>query len=259
MEMNRPRDRLLDEVAGDLIGFRWNDATLNLDVFGNRVTADQYRIVYAAVLAHMPRGAKVLDWGCGNGHFSYFLLKTGYRVTAFSFLGAPRIIRPEGGRFEFVGGSENEPRTIPFPTAHFDSVMSMGVLEHVRETGGDEGASLAEIRRILKPGGIFVCAHFPNRLSWIEFLTRHFVPSKFNHRFRFTKKDIVALWSAAGFEILAISRYGWLPRNLMSGIRSPILDTRLSVSIYDAAELAARALLFPFHQNFLIVARTPAA
>ena len=257
MELNPPQEVLLDEVAGDLIAFRWKDGALNLDVFGNRVTSGQYMIVYEAALAHLPRGEKVLDWGCGNGHFSYFLLKAGYRVTGFSFLGAPRLIGDPGGRFEFVSGTEKDPRTLPFASGEFGSVVSMGVLEHVRETGGEESASLREIRRILRPGGVFLCAHFPNRRSWIEFLTRHLTRSKFTHRFRFTKKEIGALWSEAGLEVLSVTRYGWLPRNLLSGIRSPLMNSSLSVKAYNAAERVASLLLFPFHQNFLIVARVP--
>ena len=34
----------------------------------------------------MPVGAQVLDWGAGNGHFSYFLQRGGDRATAFSLL-----------------------------------------------------------------------------------------------------------------------------------------------------------------------------
>src|SRR6267143_1467319 len=189
-----------------------------------------------------------------NGHFSYFLARMGFRVTGFSFLGYPLLMKESGQRFDFVPGSESDPRRLPFPDEAFDAVVSMGVLEHVRETGGDERSSLSEIRRILKPGGVFLCAHFPNRLSWIEFLTRNFLPSRFRHHYRFTRRTIDELWSSTGFTIRRISRYGWMPRNVLGGSRSALMDSRLSLFAYDLLENIARTLLYPFHQNFLVVA-----
>ena len=259
--MNRqpdiPAGEQIDALIGELIAFRWSDDALNLGVFGNRVGSDQYRIVYRAALEHLPGGAKVLDWGCGNGHFSYFLMKMGFRVTGFSFLDHPRLMKPFEGRFRFVRGSDGEPRSLPFASGEFDAVVSMGVLEHVRETGGEELASLAEIRRILKPGGVFVCAHFPNRRSWVEFLTRHFFPSKFNHRYRFSRGDISELWGLARLEIRGVRRYGWLPRNTSGVIRSSFLNSPIAVRIYGVMEQAARLVIYPFHQNFLVVAVKP--
>ena len=89
-----PAGKEPDAVIGELITSHWSDAALNLDVFGNCVSAGQYRIVYEAALSHLPDGAKVLDWGCGNGHFSYFLMRMGFRVTGFSFLDYPQYNVP---------------------------------------------------------------------------------------------------------------------------------------------------------------------
>ncbi len=37
----------------------------------------QYRPLYRAMRKYVKPGAHVLDWGSGNGHFSYFLLRAG--------------------------------------------------------------------------------------------------------------------------------------------------------------------------------------
>ncbi len=255
--MNPPDAKNADAVVEELIASRWRDTTLDLDVFGNRVSSGQYRKVYAAALRYLPKGASVLDWGCGNGHFSYFLLRTGFRTTGFSFLERPRLLHRYGDRFCFVQGSEAEPSALPFEPESFDAVVSMGVLEHVRETGGTEESSLSEICRILKPGGVFICAHFPNRKSWIEFFTRHLFPSKFHHRYRFTPGDIRRLWENAGFDVRLVIRYAWLPRNFTCGFKSPLMNSALSVLTYELIEGVAKATLYPFHQNFLIVASKP--
>jgi SAM-dependent methyltransferase len=252
--VNPPEANIVESVVDELIASRWSDPTLDLDVFGNRVSSGQYRAVYEAAVGCLPERASVLDWGCGNGHLSYFLVRMGYRTTGFSFLESPRLMRQFGERFCFVQGSDKEPMALPFDPESFDAVVSMGVLEHVRETGGEEHASLCEIRRILKPGGVFLCAHFPNRYSWIEFLTRNFLPSKFHHRYRFTPGDIRGLWGGAGFDLRLVRRYAWLPRNLTSRVRPAFMNSGFALGAYGVMEGIAKAIMYPFHQNFLIVA-----
>jgi SAM-dependent methyltransferase len=117
------------------------------------------------------------------------------------------------GAYDYRRGAD--PVGLPFEDRSFDAVLSIGVLEHVRETGGDEIASLREIRRILRPGGFFICVHLPNRFSWIEFLARALGRS--SHRFSYTRTDILRLSGNAGLRVIEIGRYGALPRNLWSG------------------------------------------
>jgi SAM-dependent methyltransferase len=57
-----------------------------------------------------------------------------------------------------------EPVDLPFENGSFDTVLSCGVLEHVPDPAG----SLREIRRILRPGGMFYVANLPNRYSYTE-------------------------------------------------------------------------------------------
>jgi len=47
----------------------------------------------------------------------------------------------------------------------FDAVVSVGVLEHVKETGGSEIGSLREIFRILKLNGYLSVTTFPTSLA----------------------------------------------------------------------------------------------
>ncbi len=108
----------------------------------------QYDLVYQQTIACVPAGSKVLDWGCGGGHFSYFLLRSGYKLVSFSLEDFPNILEPFRNSFEFIRGSIGEPRLLPFGDEQFDAVFSIGVLEHVRETGGSEPESLREIHRI---------------------------------------------------------------------------------------------------------------
>ena len=86
-------------------------------------------------------------------------------------LGGPRPIRPESVRDSMAPGPEepehvtlidNEAR-LPFADASFDLVLSAGALTAVN----DLPAALAEIRRVLRPDGLFVAA-FVGGMSLVE-------------------------------------------------------------------------------------------
>ena len=105
--------------------------------FENFLTMLQYRKTYEVTLHSVKRGMKVLDWGCGNGHFSYFLTRQNIDTTGFSFNTNPIFLEHEP-LFHFTQGDPDESTALPFADSTFDIVFSIGVLEHVYETGGSE-------------------------------------------------------------------------------------------------------------------------
>ncbi len=225
--------------------------------FGSLASARQYRPLYRMTRRQVTPGASVLDWGTGNGHFSYFLTRAGYRATGFSieqgsqaaWLGEPYEHR--------VTGAADDPVTLPFPERSFDAVASVGVLEHVRETGGTEQGSLAEIVRVLRPGGVFLCFHFPNRTSWIDFLASR-VPGKHHHIYRYGRADVVRLVDGAGLELLELRRYGLLPRNLLARMPRSLRGSRVTADAWDVLDAALGAPLSALCQNWGFAARKPA-
>ena len=226
--------------------------------FGSLAGVRQYRRLYRMVRRHLAPGAQVLDWGTASGHFSYFLTRAGYRATGFDFEGVSQAgWLDEPYERHVVGASPPDPVHLPFADAAFDAVASVGVLEHVRETGGDESASLAEIVRVLRPGGVFLCYHFPNRTSWIDFISSR-VPGKHHHLYRFTRADIERLMRDAGLELLEVARYGFLPRNGLNRLPAGLRRARWTADLWDALDAALGAALAPLCQNFAFVARRPA-
>lgn len=218
--------------------------------------ARQYRHLYRMTRRHVPHGAEVLDWGSGNGHFAYFLMRAGYRPTGFTIEGVSNAAWLDEPYVRFVGGSESEPVKLPFPDATFDAVSSVGVLEHVRETGGDEAASLGEIARVLKPGGTFLCYHFPNQTSLIDRLARG-VPGKHFHEFRYTRDDIERLAAGTGLELLEVARYGALPRNGLSRLPEALRSWRWPADLWDVLDTLLGRVAGPWCQNWRFVARKP--
>src|SRR5688572_6713138 len=164
---------------------------------------------------------KVLDWGCGNGWFTYYLLRSGFKNIVSYGYGWDSIdeAKKEIPAINYVNGADvslGNPSKLPFEDNTFDYVFSIGVLEHVHETGGDQLLSLQEIHRILRPSGLFFCYHLPNKLTWIEFIKGLFVKDKekyFLHTKKFNRAEIKQLSFQAGFEIKTIKRYNILPYN----------------------------------------------
>ena len=115
------------------------------------------RIVQEFIGDGLPRGARVLDIGCGRGHD---LLRTAERYKALSLrlYGieiVPEDIRVAARRVEehpdrpSVSLIMSEVERLPFRSGQFDGVMCSEVVEHLP----DPDAALREIARITKLGG----------------------------------------------------------------------------------------------------------
>ncbi len=222
--------------------------------FSSIYTGCQYLPFYKKFREYVPSGEHVLDWGAGNGHASAFLTASGHEVTGYSFdtFYFGDIVR---GKYHFQQGSKTEPVRLPFPDQSFGAVVSVGVLEHVRETGGNEIESLREIRRIMKPGGFFVCCHFPNKHSWIEWFTGLMPGSFHHHQFRYSKHQIRELCQGANLSLREIHPYGILPRTIVAEVLPPFLRQNIRVAeILNAVDSSLRHLLSFVAQNFLFIA-----
>ncbi len=116
------------------------------------------------------RGLSVLDWGCGKGHVSKLLrdLAPGslescdiFRADEDSAFGQETpIIRS----FSINVTPLTHESNLPYSDSSFDVVLSVGVLEHVR----NDRASLHELTRVLRPGGLFFCFNLPTVHSWTQ-------------------------------------------------------------------------------------------
>ncbi len=244
------------QIIDELMEAQAHDASLLQ--FKHRVTAHQYLRLYGVVARYVKPGSRILDWGTGNGHFSYFLQRAGYRASGYDFSVLPALCRRLAADYEFKTADLSDPCRLPFASESFEAVTSVGVLEHVRDSGGAEIDSLRELYRLLKPGGIFICYHLPNRYSWIEGAL-HLV-GRWSHRCRYTRREINELAQAAGFALLEVERYALLPRNIWwwDPLRKINGSPRLARA-YDALDDALAKIAAPVCQNYLFVAQKPVA
>ena len=226
----------------------------NVLQFENLLTMLQYRKTYEVTLRLIKQGMKVLDWGCGNGHFSYFLSRQNIDTTGFSFHTVPIILEHEP-LFHFAQGDSHEPATLPFADSTFDIVFSIGVLEHVYETGGSEERSLQEIRRVLKSGSRFLCFHFPNRFQWVEPLGKFLGLTEYFHHRKYTHKNIQQLAERIGFQIEEIGRYNFFPRNQLRFLPAWFKQNTLVIHLFEFMDELFSRLLPWFCTNYYFIAQ----
>ena len=104
-----------------------------------------------ATLAPLGSSARVLDSGCGRGHFTYLLHNRRYRPIGIDL--SPTAVELNRTdfpdiTFEAVEGD----RPVPFLDGQFDAVWSSEVVEHVYDVHG----MFAEYCRLLRPGGLII-------------------------------------------------------------------------------------------------------
>ncbi len=99
-------------------------------------------------------GKEVLDLGCAGGFMAEALEDRGARVTgidpAEQAIAAARAHAAQAGRAIAYDTGPGE--ALPYGNAGFDAVVCVDVLEHV----SDLQQVLAEVSRVLRPGGLFL-------------------------------------------------------------------------------------------------------
>ena len=229
--------------------------------FGSTFSANQYQWAWQQTLLHSDKKNAILDWGCGNGHFCIFLLEQGFEnVHGYAFR-PPSLqeLLPADQTFTFHLGNPQEPTRLPFKDNSFSTILSIGVLEHVREFGGTEAASLREINRVLEPDGVFICAHLPNRNSLIEAIARSRKTNYF-HLYTYSEAEVLDLLRQSDFAKPSITkRYGIIPRNSFSGKLAAIGNNKWCAQALETTDRILSRIFRPFCQNYGFVCRKSSA
>jgi demethylmenaquinone methyltransferase/2-methoxy-6-polyprenyl-1,4-benzoquinol methylase/phosphoethanolamine N-methyltransferase len=145
-------------VGRVLHGARWYDLFGTIITFG-RDKAIREQFIRLAAPAH---GEKVLDVGCGTGTLALALKSRVGTGEVHGIDASPEMIEVAKGKAAKAGADIDFQvaliEAIPFPDATFDLATSSLMLHHLPDDLKRTG--LAEIQRVLKPGGRFLAMDF---------------------------------------------------------------------------------------------------
>ncbi len=120
-------------------------------------------------------GERVLDMGCGAGRHAFEMYRRGADVIALDMdadelAGVSELFAAMREAGEVPVGAEADVKqgdalNLPFPDEEFDRVVASEVLEHIP----DDEAAIAELVRVLRPGGtiaVTVPRWLPEKICW---------------------------------------------------------------------------------------------
>jgi ubiquinone/menaquinone biosynthesis C-methylase UbiE len=153
---------------------------------------------YWLALSCFSTGQRVLDIASGIGYGTAMLAEHGCEAIGADY--DPELVsaaRRMWGHEDFV---EADALDLPFEDESFDAVVSFETIEHVN----DDARFLSEMRRVLKPGGIFICST-PNvaYTAHPPFHAREYSPEEFYG----VVEQSFPRWSATGN--ISNSGIGW--------------------------------------------------
>lgn len=214
------------------------------------------RAVEARFYADLPFVEPMLDLGCGDGHFGAVGLPCPPQVGLDPWAGPLAEARLRGV-YRLLTHADG--RRMPFPDAAFATVVSNSVLEHI----ADVEPVLAEVARVLRPGGHFYfCVPGPNFLPFLSlgrFLDRvrlrplgDAYRAFFNRISRHYHCDGVAVWqarlSAAGLH--PVRSWSYFSRRALAALE---WGHYLGLPSLLCKRLTGRWVLWPSRANLRLV------
>ncbi|MCC6179970.1 MAG: class I SAM-dependent methyltransferase [Chloroflexi bacterium] len=154
-----------------------------------RISAALLRTYPPRVPCSRGRSLDILDAGCGSGGMTRFLGRWG-RVTGVDLEPHALELARRRGLERLACASVG---ALPFRSASFDIVTSFDVLYHLNVN--DDRAALAELHRLLRPGGIALI-RLP-AFDWIRGAHDEVVHT----RHRYTRPELAAKLEDVGFRI----------------------------------------------------------
>ena len=163
---------------------------------------EEYRAI-ASYLARLPKGARLLDGGCGLGDWTLHFTRAGYPTLGLDISRATvELLQRKFPEAEFTVG---DIRATGLPDACVDGYFSWGTFEHFQD---GLGGCVREAFRILKPGGwLFVSVPFDNlrhSLRAILLDAHRRAPQTQSQRFyqwRLTRGELADALAGGGFVV----------------------------------------------------------
>jgi ubiquinone/menaquinone biosynthesis C-methylase UbiE len=176
-----------------------------------------WRAVEARAVARQRFSAPMLDFGCGHGRFAVAIFGAEQSITAgCDLLDFQLALARDAGAHRTV--SQADGHHLPYPDGYFATAFSNSVLEHIPQPA----PVLAEISRVLQPGGQFIITVPSDRFhDYLEVSRKHrasgyvglaaaynaAVDQQLQHYHYHTPNEWARLFRETGFELLKETYY----------------------------------------------------
>ena len=186
----------------------------------------RYRLrVIRRLLGGTGRGCLV-EIGCGNGTHVFPLatefdcvIGTDFSPRMISAARIRHVTHPAAARVRLAVHPADHLESVPDESA--DVVLCVGAFEHML----DQGAVMNEVRRVLKPGGAFVClapnggyVWYTHLAPWLGLQTRHLSTDRFMRH-----EEWRALLLEAGLQPVDVGNWRFVPAGDMPAWAAAIM------------------------------------
>jgi 2-polyprenyl-6-hydroxyphenyl methylase/3-demethylubiquinone-9 3-methyltransferase len=161
-------------------------------------------------LAHLPRGAAILDAGCGGGDVAEALAEHGFAVHGLDLSPTGIAMAKGRGCGEFRQASLYEDLAAPFGRTSFDAILAIEVIEHLYSPK----TFVERVREALPPGGVVVIStpywgYWKNLMLAATNRTDRSLTALWEggHIKHFSRRTLTRLMTEGGFETLGFHGY----------------------------------------------------
>jgi SAM-dependent methyltransferase len=175
---------------------------------------------------------RVLDMGCGGGRHAFEMYRRGADVIAFDqdadeLAGVAELFAGMRDAGEVPPGAEADVKQgdalgLPFADGEFDRVVAAEVLEHIH----DDATAVAELARVLRPGGtmaVTVPRWLPERVCWA--LSREYHEVEGGHVRVYTRAGLSATLRRSGLDVTGHTH--------VHGLHAPYWWLRCAVGVHN--------------------------
>lgn len=230
---------------------------LEQDAFGSCFTYSRRRLDHflARYLPERGEGLKVLDVGCGTGRYMASLRQRGYLVAGVD--GSEEMLAHARRDNPGVEIKQADVDQLPFADGSFDFAICIEVLRYLPSAT----RALAEMARVLKPGGVLLVTAAPvlnlngyyiiNRVA-STIPVKGLVPLK---QFFATSSGLRREVTKAGLEVTRIHGVYFGPINWIERLAPGILPAALRKWEAIDSRISDRPILREFANMFLVAAK----
>jgi SAM-dependent methyltransferase len=163
--------------------------------FLHELHATMLRKLERLFIAHIPRGGRVLDAGCGRSLFTEIRPDWPFTIVAADV--DHDLIKSRKAEFADVRWLVAGAHPLPFRDASFDALFAGELIEHLP----DPRPGVEEFRRVLRPGGTLILTT-PNRRRLANLADRSDRPYSPDHLSELSYDEVQALLAECGLEVV---------------------------------------------------------